>query len=435
MKKKLLLGMLMLPLALMPVACDDKNDDGPDMEVPDNPDADDPAEEEPAFRNLSADEMANCYIVQAPGEYGFKADNRFNLGEGLPVPPELHPHSARMVWQSVQGSISAVSLEDLEGKDGSKEPYIRFTVEKASGNALLALLDKDENIIWSWHIWMPEEEITGVKTATGYEVMNMNLGARTGKAGDPSSYGMLYQWGRKDPFPAAATLTGDTQTVGAPLYDIDNNPVMISNSSWTSSDCNTLAYSIANPTVCLSNYSYYSSSRDWLRESDDALWGNPQGDARDRETNTYPNKGRKTCYDPSPAGWRVAPADVFSHFTSSGGYAWDIADFNVADINGDGITDLEDYNYGWHFNMDSTTPLYFPAAARYDGSYAMLMGSMSGLWGSYWSNAPYSDIPGGAFCALSFQVKGMNGEDWVTVSPSGGASRADAFSIRCVRDN
>lgn len=393
----------------------------------------DPYIEKDGTVDLSQPGLANCYIVQKPGIYKFKADNMFNQGEGLPVPPEINPMDATLVWQSVESSVSSVEL--IEGKEGEK-PYIKFQVDKAEGNALIAALDEDGNIVWSWHIWMPKDQITSVSTSTGYEVMNMNLGAMNNTPGDAASYGMLYQWGRKDPFPAAATLTGDTQTVGAPLYDIDNNPVSITYSSWYSNDVNTMEYSIANPTEVISNFSQYSSNRDWLKESDDTLWGNPKGDLKDGENN-YIYKGAKTCYDPSPYGWRVAPADVFSDFTSTGGYVWNLTDLNVADSNKDGLISIEDYNYGWQFLMKDLTPLYFPAAARYDGSYAMLMGSMSGLWGNYWSNAPYrdsSDTKGLGYSCLSFQVKTQTGADVISASPSAGGSKADAYSVRCIRD-
>ena len=389
-------------------------------------------EDEPEFYyDLGAEEKANCYIVQNPGRYIFEADNQINLGEGLPVPPEISPAGARLLWQTSKDLISDVNLIYIQEK-----PYVSFDVKEPVGNALIAVYDSNGVIEWSWHIWMPACEVTSVTSDTGYEVMNLNLGAINNTPGDPDSYGFLYQWGRKDPFPASATLTGNTTTVGAPLYDINGESVAVSNSEWTSVENNTLSYSISHPTVCLSNYSQFAVSRDWLRasESDNTLWGNPNGDYKDAD-NTYVNKGRKTCYDPSPAGWRVAPADVFANFTSSGGYAWEFSDFNVADINKDGIVDLNDYNYGWHFMVNADIPLYFPAAARFDGSYAMLMGSMSGLWGTYWSNSPSSNMNGGALSTLAFQVKGLNGEDITTVSPVAAGSKADAYSIRCIRDN
>lgn len=401
-----------------------------DSDIPEAP-SEDP---ESMVVDLSESGMANCYIVRSPGHYKFKADNQFNLGEGLPVPPKIYPVKATLVWQTEPSLISAVELMDI---DSETVPYVCFEVSEARGNALIAVLDIEGDIVWSWHIWMPETEPTSMPTATGYEVMTMNLGAMNNIPGTPESYGMLYQWGRKDPFPASPTLTGTSATVGAPLYDMQGDGVSIINSSWYNTDCNTQAYATSHPTVCLSNSAQYASSRDWLEssQSDDSLWGNPDGNIRDSETNTYPNKGRKTCYDPSPAGWRVAPADAFRNLTSSGGYAWVIDDFAIADSNNDGEVNIEDYCFGWHFMVSDGKPLYFPAAARYDGTYAMLMGSMSGLWGNYWSNASHAGMSGGAVCALAFQIKDMYGNDAVTVSPSGSASRADAYSIRCIRDD
>lgn len=394
--------------ALLAMASCDK-----DTTIPENPD-----DKDHKAIDLSAIEMANCYIVKEPGLYRFMADNQFNLGEGLPTPPEISPTEAILVWQTVPGSISSVGLEIYNNK-----PYVEFEVSEANGNAIIAVVNEEGTIQWSWHIWMPLQEVTSVMSSSGYDVMNMNLGALINDPGNPDAYGMLYQWGRKDPFPASATLTGTTATVSAPMYDINGNEVTVGNSSWASTTDNTIGFAIAHPTVCLSNYAQYSKTRDWLTpsESDDMLWG--------------ASTGRKTCYDPSPAGWRVAPRDAFTHFTFSGGYAWSFADFNIADSNNDGILDLGDYNYGWHFMINADTPMYFPAAARFDGSYAMLMGSMSGLWGSYWSCQPSETMTGGAYCNLSFQIKDQGGNDAISVSPSGSASRADAYSVRCIRYN
>lgn len=420
------------------MACNDNDvkDDNIDnnfQEEDNNENNENPTPPEETVVNLSEKEMANCYIVQSAGKYKFKADNQFNLGEGLPVPPTISPKKANLLWQTTSGSISSVELiyeDDV--------PYVEFEVIKAEGNALISVANSNGETEWSWHIWMPLQDVEGVISDNGDEVMNMNLGALTNTPGDAASYGMLYQWGRKDPFPASESLTGTTTTVSAPMYDIEGNNVTIDYSDWTNVDNNTIQYSISHPTICLSNYGHFPANRDWLKgsETDDTLWGNPEGYLKDEENN-YVNKGVKTCYDPSPAGWRIPSADVFSHFTTSGGYAWDFVDFNIADINKDNVLDLEDYNYGWHFYINATTPLYFPAASRFDGSYAMLMGSMSGLWGNYWSNAPSPSSMGAegmAISALAFQVKDMGGNEMVTMSPAGIGSKADAYSIRCVRE-
>jgi len=103
------------------------------------------------------------------------------------------------------------------------------------------------------------------------------------------------------------------------------------------------------------------------------------------------------------------------------------------DLNGDGVIDTRDYNYGWSFSMKVGSQ-FFPAAARYDGSYAMLMGSKSGLWGSYWGNSPaksYDEkVSGFGFCVLAFMSEAAG----TSVSAAASANRADAYSIRCIKE-
>jgi len=247
------------------------------------------------YTDLSMEGTSNCYLVTAAGNYSFDATVRGNgaTTEGLDAPTAIAGTSAAVVWQSAPGLISGVTLAD--GR-------ISFKIA-GPGNAVIAV--KDGAILWSWHIWYPEAEVAGLNSKTGYEVMNMNLGAMHNTPGDVGSYGLLYQWGRKDPFPAAPTLTGTTATVGAPIYDGDDNEIKITNSSQSSTADNNLAFAIANPTVCLSNYAQFNTSRDWLQAdmSNDALWGNPKGAERN-ETNDFLNKGAKSFYDPCPVGWR-----------------------------------------------------------------------------------------------------------------------------------
>ena len=81
--------------------------------------------------------------------------------------------------------------------------------------------------------------------------------------------------------------------------------------------------------------------------------------------------------------------------TESGGYTWATGDtqsgfsFNdlggaaevaIVDIDGDGVYTMKDYQDGWtiYLNKYKNVQSFFPAATRYDGQYAMLMGSMVG---------------------------------------------------------
>ena len=368
--------------------------------------------------NLSEAGTANCYIVKTAGNYSFDATVRGNgeIVEGVDFNDEkLEPKGAKLVWQSDKnGLIDSLSLED--GK-------IYFSSNGKNGNALIAALDEAGNIIWSWHIWFLNEEISNVKTFGGVMVMDRNLGATSLDSESSESHGLLYQWGRHEPFPASPVVSGGTtSTMPVPLYDENGNEVEIAHSSWENSENNTFEYAISNPTTVLSNKSHYSDCRDWLRKefSNPALWG-----GRD---------GEKSLFDPCPAGYRVPKLGTFDFFTSSGGYETDISGFSVFDINSDGVIDGNDYKNGWYILLDAALDSYsyFPAATRYDGSYAMLMGSKAGLWGNYWyadaDETDDSSVPCGAF-ALAFQFG-----DAVSASPKAIGGRADAYSVRCVKE-
>lgn len=377
-------------------------------------------EPEPQGTNLSKSGTSNCYVIMEEGDYYFNAlvpGNGQNT-EGLPPFTALEPVSAKLVWQTELEMITDLKLEDGN---------IFFTASSKAGNAVIAACDENDEIIWSWHIWHPEEEI---KNLSG--VMNMNVGALNSKAENVKSYGMLYQWGRKDPFPSAATLTGDTKTLSQKVFNSNGAEVLFGYTSWTSSENNTLEYSIANPMICIASTA--TANKDWLKESIPALWGNPKGSEKDAE-NKYSTKGNKSIYDPCPPGWRVADPGTFSYLTTSGGYAWTYDQFvNIVDYNKDGVIDQKDFAYGWTIAIDGdvtemgTTHTFFPAAGRFYGQYGMLYGSVCGLWGNYWSNAPYltGGVADSGFCALNFQFN--------TMSPAASADRADGFSVRCVKE-
>ncbi|MBR4532172.1 hypothetical protein IKO70_07175 [bacterium] len=382
-----------------------------DLTEPDN-------DEPESALDLSGSETANCYIVKTAGNYSFDATIRGNGRKikGVDFTDEkLKPADVRLLWQSdKRGLIDSLQL---------KEGRIYFSSKGKNGNALIAALDEAGNIIWSWHIWLLNEEISDVRTADGVMVMDRNLGAVSLDFESPESHGMLYQWGRHEPFPASPVVSGGTtSTMPVPVYDADGNEVAITASSRDSTENNTLEYALSHPATVLSNNAQFADCRDWLRKefSNPELWGGSDGE--------------KSLFDPCPAGYRVPKLGTFDFFTSSGGYETDIAGFSVFDISSDGVIDGNDYKNGWYILLDAASDSYsyFPAAARYDGSYAMLMGSKAGLWGNYWyadaDDAVDSSVPCGAY-ALAFQ----SGEE-VSASPKAVGARADGYSVRCVRE-
>lgn len=400
--------------------------------------------------NLSASGTANCYVIDAAGEYAFDASVRGNgaSSQGLETPQPLSPSSAKLLWQDSKSMISSVSLSGTR---------VVFTAGSKPGNAVIAVENASGEIIWSWHIWHPEKPVSGLTTSKGYTLMNMNLGAISSELGLPA-YGLLYQWGRKDPFPGSPIASGGTiQTKSAPVYDIDGHETQILASSMFESYSNNLAYAIAHPNTCLSCSP--TKTGDWLLsdESSPALWGNPEGGLN--VDGKYINNGGKSIYDPCPAGWRVPPADLYSNFTGSGQYAWVELDsegnpqkdengnmvisytfgqdsYPVCDMNADGILSMEDYNNGWVFRLGDDTSSYFPASTRYDATYALLMGSMVGLWGNYWTNAPsvQSNGTSDSAIAMGFAVKDMSGKTNISISPNASGPKANAFAVRCIKE-
>ena len=119
---------------------------------------------------------------------------------------EQVPSSVDVVWQSRSNLI-----QYLELKDGKASFYVAADSDDGDkikeGNAVIGAYDAGGTLIWSWHVWAadydPDAE-GGAVDFNGYSMMTRNLGAL---AADNSSvenilasYGLYYQWGRKDPF-------------------------------------------------------------------------------------------------------------------------------------------------------------------------------------------------------------------------------------------
>ncbi|MBR1887376.1 MAG: BACON domain-containing protein [Bacteroidales bacterium] len=397
---------------------------------------------------LDGEGTSNAYLIGEPGLYSFSARVRGNgkTVQGLSAPSALSPSGAKLVWQSSAGFISEVSL-----KDGR----ILFTAKKTAANAVIAATDATGTILWSWHVWAPGFAVKELPTESGDVVMHVNLGATSEDyATSVGAYGLLYQWGRKDPFPGSPVRSGGTiYTKNIPVYGIDGKEVTIGGTSMNNTTNNTLQYAIANPSVCIANNAQQGTTGDWLRPGagNDAFWGNPSGDVK--EEGAFVNQGSKTYYDPCPLGWRVPSPRVFQHFTQSGGYTWatgtttnlsfsDLGgecDVEIVDMNGDGVIGLEgDYADGWWFytKRSSGAYAYFPATTRYDGGYGMFMGSMAGYWANYWYNAPGSSYGEGRSLAMSFQIHDYGNTEayTITLSPLSGARRADAYAVRCQKE-
>lgn len=319
--------------------------------------------------NLSADGTANTYIVdKADMEYKFDATVK---GNGTPLNIDWHsndwknlnvnvtmtasdlkitPAQAKLVWYNTPKSdagwteLSPVEIESVELKD---DGYIYFKTPMTfvNGNALIAVYDTKGEILWSWNIWAVEDYNPDktAKTVGEYVMMDRNLGAMAGVEArtqtDPVkaawAIGNYYQWGRKDPFPAATEYgTGNLQW-GLPTYttvdelkkDCSNQPWGAANMLFTQT--NTQNERALNPQLG-SGYTIEQAVEQsvkypykWITNGDGGgcsspfMWMNSQGGnitLQQQVTwrylwgNMNCVDGVKTIYDPCPAGWMVPDA-------------------------------------------------------------------------------------------------------------------------------
>lgn len=324
---------------------------------------------------------ANCYIISEPGaRYMIKANVKGNSTKAV----DGTPHSAAVVWQTSKSLLGPVMLVG---------DYISFVTTADAddptkineGNALIAVKDADENILWSWHLWLTDydPESDNVTYPDGSVMMDRNLGAKgNGEEDAYDAYGMFYQWGRKEPLimSDAATSTSNASTYG-PL----NTSV-----SFTTVDCDeetgTIGYALKFPLRIIKGVE--ESGYDWLYSAHDAsLWA-----------------ATKTMYDPCPAGWKVPASSVWN-----------------------GIEDKTEGEFegGWTFNFDGQSTFY-PAAGRRSFSRGMLTNvnhDGTPYTGYYWSTSS----------AASNKTNGLyfNIDNIVTAQAN---YRAGGFQIRCVKE-
>lgn len=261
--------------------------------------------------NLSADGTANCYIVPSAGHYRFNVSVIGNGTEGIiedasfhTTNPAISPVSVSLLWEDKQGIITY-----LRYLPDTKEIYI--VTSEMEGNALIAAKDGSGTIIWSWHIWSTDQP--AIQTYYNhihkpFEVMDRNIGATRADKGEGDEWmesaGLLYQWGRKDPF---------TQNAEQATHTVN------------------IQTSIQNPHM---KYGYING---WCSTYNPNLW-----------------KGEvKTIYDPCPAGYRMSPSDFWTGFTSTG----ENYDSNDSDSY---ILRQSEWNNGFDLFYDGESTSWYP---------------------------------------------------------------------------
>lgn len=451
---------------------------------------------------------ANCYVVKTTDAnkwYRFKATVRGNgaqtaedisyTGAVIPAGDKISPVKAGLVWETRDNNGTVHTL-DYVGY--SRNGYIVFKLGSApEGNAVVAAKDGASKILWSWHIWAtaafggdnikeqtyetrPRSGISGYENITKrtFKMMDRNLGAASAMPASKTeaevikTYGLIYQFGRKDPFPGAGVMTRTDDAELIPSYDADgvlvtrqlimaNNPKYLTNSQVVSGQGTDAAairkqliYVVENPLVyVMSNGADMSApgggsrSFNWIWAAhkntlpwkvSNKLWGSDILD--ESNSNFFATKSvTKTIYDPCPYGYHMPQQDVWTNFlTTANEYTTTTAsEFNVVD--GDKVVSSDAQGF-----MHSTFPVFgrrflttgnaavsgesnvafYPAAGgRFNDKTLSYVGSAIICW----SASPYNNTNiGGSL---------LYGNTTSVSLIQGGIGRMVGLPVRCVRGN
>ena len=334
--------------------------------------------------NLSANGSANCYVVSSSGAYGFRTT------QGNSSTSVGAVSSAVVLWESY-GTSTTPSVGSIINNVSYSSNTITFSTPTTlkNGNAVIAAKDASGNILWSWHIWVCGGYDPIASAQTYYNsagtMMDRNLGATSATPGDVGALGLLYQWGRKDPFLGSSSISSNTQAKST----LSSWPSPVSSTSSTG----TVAYAVKNPTTFITASS--STQYDWVYSSrDNSLWSSS-----------------KTIYDPCPPGWKVpagGSSGVWSKAANSSPffYTWDST------------------NKGMNFSgkLGGAGTIWYPAAGGLNSGGGSL--DNVGSYGDWWSCTPSGNY------ADRLYLSKYGGY----VYPSNSSYRASGRSVRCLQE-
>ena len=350
-----------------------------------------------ATADLSADGTANSYIAHTNASFRFDASvkgngaddgNTFYIGyHGLEITEAAY---ADLAWESTFDADKTRSTKIIIGAPvySQEEQAVYFSTGEIQGNAVISVHDAEGEILWSWHIWV-SDELVKTSRGNGLEWMDRNLGALNNDPEDIANRGMLYQWGRKDPFlpsPAAYREVpfhtydeeGNLLETEEEYYaiqaqieqarvalNISNNQTGDGSLEWEYVSVAPVAlqapgnieHSVQNPTTflgCRTDIPIGEYVFDWylqqdlvgkngsLQQSQSDLWGYAQA-----------GTAYKTIFDPCPPGYAVPPRGAFDDIQD--GYACTYVD-----------REWERNAYGWTWKGGNGD--YFPSTGNLDVS-------------------------------------------------------------------
>lgn len=265
-------------------------------------------------------------------EYGLPGDKRDFMLNRL---DEDDDWSVNILWTDIKetgghNDIERAGLSGLSEQVGfGPDTYIYVRPGQTSGNVLIEIKSgkiKGNPTLWSWHIWIVDEYPTvlnvnriGKEGAERVQLMSHLLGAyqevQSSYNGNAyREFGMQYQWGRKDPFPAREVRTN------VKFYDGNGKPFDFlweqkgdrqdygrHDAQEARGSAMTLKQSIERPNAIVSHQSFWMFEcfpHDVVKNFNQRWvflypWNKPSS------TENPEDVGGKTVFDPSPYGFRI----------------------------------------------------------------------------------------------------------------------------------
>ncbi|MBR5568751.1 MAG: hypothetical protein IKW27_08435 [Bacteroidales bacterium] len=318
--------------------------------------------------DLSKDGTANSYIVSKAGAYKFtptKGNSSESVGSIA---------SAEVLWESF-GTYVAPNVGDLVKNVEYKNGAISFDTssEYKEGNAVIAAKDASGTILWSWHIWLTDEPEGQEYYNNAGTMMDRNLGATSATPDDVGALGLMYQWGRKDPFMGSASTSSSYYFAS-------------STGTWNITSGGSIVDAKANPMTFYADMSLPNE-----------CWSS-----------------MKTVYDPCPAGWRVPDGGENS--------VW------VKALGSSDPVNMSDYTYnGIDFSgvFGDAECIWYPASGSIHGDDGDLDNVDKG--GYFWTCSPHDN----SLIAYHMYFWGLSGSYLQLLSCD---FRSCGFPVRCLKE-
>jgi hypothetical protein len=270
--------------------------------------------------------------------YEMWANYAYLKTNGVSTPIPAGTLSASVFWEDNPGLIAGAEVELGATPDQSKIK-VKVRKGKGKGNAVIAFKVNGQ-VFWSWHVWVTDNPSSGISYSQGFETdvnlqpfavqyMDRNLGAVSNSflQNDwQKSGGLLYQWGRKDPFPGLVYKDNDFYEIAGEVGTLRHkqidavNTIPVKLREFDDIEKN-MQDAVRNPLTYIVNSdntgNWFSNNRykvagtspnytTWDLWADNAKGGNSNANS---SSTVLKNESRsyelKSELDPCPNGWRI----------------------------------------------------------------------------------------------------------------------------------